>query len=590
VQGPAPDYTGVTIEQDGVFIGTNGGDPNIAVARLDSTGLTAPSAFIDQAVINGTRLFISSTAPTAVNDGDIWIDKSGIFTQGSSYALPKATASALGGVELFDATVQTVAANAVTTTASRTYGVQMNSADQLVVNVPWSSSFGYVGGYQTTASSSSSVALTDINSLTSTSTLNIATPTGAPSQPLTIRTGDGTAGSSGAILISTGQTTTISGGTSGNLTLNTGAGGYTANGSGNIIIQTGNGSGSSGPSGNITIDAGIPSAATAGTISIGNTRASAVTIGRAGASTTIAGTLTALPTLPSTAQQLFLASPTSGAGTPAFRYISTSDFTQSVSPTIGQCLVAAPVTGGWSWGSFISTGGGTLTGGLTIAATTSGINGLKLTSNTSGPLLTAGAVDFDGNAFFATPKVNNTTAGRGLIPTQQYFIPNAATTIVTSSGSTGTFTGNAMGNKSIYLAASTTYEVEAVLYVQHTWSATQTNNFTINLLYPTGSTALISGVGSYATSTSISGTGNQFALNSTTAVVISASPTSGNWYRVVLKGIIKTSTTAGNFSPVFGYTTISGSTTATNTIGANSFIKVNPIAGVGADINIGGWA
>jgi lysophospholipid acyltransferase (LPLAT)-like uncharacterized protein len=49
----------------------------------------------------------------------------------------KATSSVLGLVELFDATVQTTAANAVTTTASRTYGVQLNADDQMVVNVPW---------------------------------------------------------------------------------------------------------------------------------------------------------------------------------------------------------------------------------------------------------------------------------------------------------------------------------------------------------------------------------------------------------------------------------------------------------------------
>lgn len=49
----------------------------------------------------------------------------------------KATSTTLGLVELFDNTVQTVAANAVTTTASRTYGIQLNAADQMVVNVPW---------------------------------------------------------------------------------------------------------------------------------------------------------------------------------------------------------------------------------------------------------------------------------------------------------------------------------------------------------------------------------------------------------------------------------------------------------------------
>lgn len=39
---------------------------------------------------------------------------------------------------LVDYTVQTTAANARTTDASRTYAIQVNSSDQLVVNVPWS--------------------------------------------------------------------------------------------------------------------------------------------------------------------------------------------------------------------------------------------------------------------------------------------------------------------------------------------------------------------------------------------------------------------------------------------------------------------
>ena len=49
----------------------------------------------------------------------------------------KATDSALGLVKLEDGTVQSVAANTVSTTGSRTYGVQLNSSDQAVVNVPW---------------------------------------------------------------------------------------------------------------------------------------------------------------------------------------------------------------------------------------------------------------------------------------------------------------------------------------------------------------------------------------------------------------------------------------------------------------------
>ena len=49
-----------------------------------------------------------------------------------------ATSSVLGLMKLFSDTQQDTAANAVTSTASRTYGIQFNSSDQAVVNVPWS--------------------------------------------------------------------------------------------------------------------------------------------------------------------------------------------------------------------------------------------------------------------------------------------------------------------------------------------------------------------------------------------------------------------------------------------------------------------
>ena len=55
----------------------------------------------------------------------------------AAYSLPEATATVRGGIELFSDTDQGIAANTITTTASRTYGSQLNSAGQLVVNVPW---------------------------------------------------------------------------------------------------------------------------------------------------------------------------------------------------------------------------------------------------------------------------------------------------------------------------------------------------------------------------------------------------------------------------------------------------------------------
>lgn len=58
-------------------------------------------------------------------------------TETYSYSLPTASNTVLGGSKLVSNTTQTTAANSLTSTASRTYAVQHNASDQLVVNVPW---------------------------------------------------------------------------------------------------------------------------------------------------------------------------------------------------------------------------------------------------------------------------------------------------------------------------------------------------------------------------------------------------------------------------------------------------------------------
>lgn len=71
------------------------------------------------------------------------------------YTLPAATTTTLGGIELGDGTVQTVAANAVSATASRTYALQVNAAGQGVINVPWTDTNS--GGTVTSVATSGSV-------------------------------------------------------------------------------------------------------------------------------------------------------------------------------------------------------------------------------------------------------------------------------------------------------------------------------------------------------------------------------------------------------------------------------------------------
>lgn len=95
----------------------------------------------DLSVDDGTAVSVSDSQTVNFNSGTgITVSQS---TRDITIALRAATSSVIGGIELFSDTVQSVAANSVTTTAGRTYGIQVNSAGQAVVNVPWTDSENY---------------------------------------------------------------------------------------------------------------------------------------------------------------------------------------------------------------------------------------------------------------------------------------------------------------------------------------------------------------------------------------------------------------------------------------------------------------
>lgn len=73
----------------------------------------------------------------SVTFGDISIKKSQVSDFPSAMTPTTATSAVLGGAKLGSDTVQTVAANAVSSTAGRTYAIQVNSSGQMVVNIPW---------------------------------------------------------------------------------------------------------------------------------------------------------------------------------------------------------------------------------------------------------------------------------------------------------------------------------------------------------------------------------------------------------------------------------------------------------------------
>ena len=93
-------------------------------ARLENVTSDPGSA------LGGDIIFNSTSNILKYYNGTSWVSLT------ADTVLPTATSTAIGGVKLFSDTDQSVAANAVSATAGRTYGVQFNSSDQMVVNVP----------------------------------------------------------------------------------------------------------------------------------------------------------------------------------------------------------------------------------------------------------------------------------------------------------------------------------------------------------------------------------------------------------------------------------------------------------------------
>ena len=113
----------------------------------DAGALKRMDVSVLQAYMQGALTFTTDTNTTySVGDGGLTQNNftntlksklDGIAASANNYTLPEANATTKGGIELFSNTDQSVAATAVSATAARTYGLQLNSAGQGVVNVPW---------------------------------------------------------------------------------------------------------------------------------------------------------------------------------------------------------------------------------------------------------------------------------------------------------------------------------------------------------------------------------------------------------------------------------------------------------------------
>lgn len=137
------------------------------------------------ALTDGTGISVTETAGGAITVTNTAPDQTVVLTQGGATTITGtypnftissvnttynlATSTIAGLIELASDTQQTVAANAVSATASRSYALQVNAAGQGVVNVPWTDTNS--GG--TVTSVASGTGLTG-GPITTTGTLSLA--------------------------------------------------------------------------------------------------------------------------------------------------------------------------------------------------------------------------------------------------------------------------------------------------------------------------------------------------------------------------------------------------------------------------------
>ena len=128
--------------------------PNDNTQYTAGTGLTLNTTTFNANVDGTQSVAANASSSTTDKTYKIQVDASDnlvVNVPWSNTEYVAMTSSQLGLGKLFSDTEQSVTATAVSATTNRTYGIQMNSSDQLVVNVPWAAeTFTGIAAYTST--------------------------------------------------------------------------------------------------------------------------------------------------------------------------------------------------------------------------------------------------------------------------------------------------------------------------------------------------------------------------------------------------------------------------------------------------------
>jgi hypothetical protein len=236
--------------------------------------------------------------------------------------------------------------------------------------------------------------------------------------------------------------------------------------------------------------------------------------------------------------------------------------------TAGLVSATGNVTGGNVNGLIRPTAGGATTPALSFNA------GTNMTTPT------AGAFEYDGITFYATPNTSN----RGVLDTTHFMA--LAVDYIGSDSSTAQKVFN-LGTGSagaITLPGSTSYFMEAIYYITRSVGS---NSHNLSTLFALG--AALTGITYTADTTSTTGNtlgavSRIYATAATATAVTGASTSSTENITVVIRGIVRTNTST-TFTPQVKYDVAPG---GAPTFLAGSYIRLTPI-GNNSVTYVGNW-